>query len=480
MKKIILPAVRLFLAAVLLLSMVVVPARSETPLSQNASSVNAGISTVDIYNKMIALFLIGEKTESFDAAMEVYETYNSSLQSYHDAEKYYRYMQARKYLIEESFANAAVIFQSLEDFRGDSALYAAYASGRIAEMEGRFGDAVSYYIIAADLNKNTGTGSDVVERMLQCNSRISDEQKNAQYKAALADFEAAKNSGDAVRIAEVLKAFTALAGYQDADMCAEICENYLKMLTRKIAITAGTSATSVFISWTDTAEAAEKEKSGDIRYNVLWKPVNCRQTAFQANSKSPVTLTGLIPGTDYEITVQDADSESVGTTVTVSIPAPQIYPRDKITFNRLEIAGINPITLDLEYPGADGGMKRITPLEVFQMWDTFLIRQPENGFTASDLNNCVLYGGVVFTNRTGEEMDVGLQAVLRSSTLGTYQTETENWHLQAETQPQMACVNINEALMKLQDEYFTLAVGQYMIEIYMDGQFLCSGSFVIR
>lgn len=474
-------AALLSLVIILLLSPAAALAQSEGATARAEASVNSGLSTADIYNKMIALFIIGERTDNFDSAMEIYETYKNSLslQFYQDAEKYYRYMQARQYLAKGNYADAAVIFQSLDDFN-DSPLYAAYASGRIAEAEGRFGDAVNHYIAAANLNKRSGVGSDVVERMLDCNKRISDEQKSVQYKAALIDYEAARGSGDAVRVAEVLKVFTALAGYQDADTYAQACTELLKNLTRKISISASTNAASAFISWTDTAAAAEKAQSGSFRYTVLWKPSNCKQASMQTNCVSPVTLTGLIPGTEYEITVLDAESDRVSATITVSVPSSQIYPREKIKFNRMEIAGIESATLELEYTGANGNKEKITPLTIFQMWDSFLIRQPDNGFTVSDLNDCVLYGGVVFTNLTAQEMNVGLQVVLRSSAMGTYQTEAGTYHLLAEAQPQMLCVNISDALQKLQDEYFSLAAGQYGIEIYMDGQFLCNSSIWIR
>lgn len=445
---------------------------------QAESSVNAGISTADIYKTMIGWFVIGEKTDDFDKAMKIYETYSVSLslQSYSDAEEYYRYMQARKYLTQGEFSNASVVFRSLEDFN-DSSLYAAYASGRIAEAEGRYGDAVSEYIIAANLNKKTGMGSDVVQRMLDCNNRISDEQKSAQYKSALIDYEAAKESGDAVRIAEVLKAFTALAGYQDADAYAQACSGLLEILTRKISVTVSANANSAFVSWNDTAAAMGKP--GNIHYDVLWKPINCRQMMRQTNCVSPVTLTGLIPGTDYEITVLDADSESVKTSMVISVPAPQVYPRETIKFNRLEIAGIERSVLDLEYP-KDGGKEKMTPLAVFQMWKDFLIYQPDNGYTISDLNNCALYAGVVFVNQTGKEMNVSIQVVLRSASFGTYQTETVNGFLLADIQPQMVCVNISDALQRMQDDHFSLSAGQYVAEIYMDGQFFCSGSILVR
>lgn len=454
--------------------------QNEATDSQAGSSVNAGVSVVDIYNKMIAQFTIGERTDDFDGAMETYQLYSSlPLQPYSDAEEYYRYMQAREFLVQGKFSDAEILFRSLDSFHNDSQLYAAYAAGRIAESEGRYGDAVSYYIVAAGLNKKTGSGSDVVERMLDCNNKISDEQKASQYKEAIIEYEIAKEAGDPVRISQVMKAFTALAGYQDADNYANVCAELLKALTRRITVTTSTNINSAFVSWVDTAEQTEEEESQTLRYNVIWKPVGCKQAERQMNCASPVTLAGLIPGTDYEITVLDADSETVATTVYIQTPSPQSYPRDVVTFNRMDIAGINPITLDLEYTGTDGSKDKITPLAIFQMGDDFLFRQPENGYTASDVNSYVLYGGLVFTNQTGQEMSVSIQVVLRSPVSGTYQTEAESFQLLSETRPQMIPVNIDEAFTKMQEDSFSLTAGQYIVEVYMDGQFLCSESITI-
>ena len=87
------------------------------------------------------------------------------------------------------------------------------------------------------------------------------------------------------------------------------------------------------------AAAGAKEEAGEesqtLRYNITWKPVNCIQAEQQMNCVSPITLTGLIPGTDYEIMVMDADSETVATTVNIRVPAPQNCPRDKITFSTI-------------------------------------------------------------------------------------------------------------------------------------------------
>ena len=89
--------------------------QNEATDSQAGSSVNAGVSVADIYNKMIAQFTIGERTDDFDGAMETYQLYSSlPLQPYSDAEEYYRYMQAREFLVQEKFSDAEILFRSLD------------------------------------------------------------------------------------------------------------------------------------------------------------------------------------------------------------------------------------------------------------------------------------------------------------------------------------------------------------------------------
>ena len=413
-------------------------------------------STEDLYNKMFGFFVIGEKNNNFNDAIAIYES-NPQLKTYSDAEKYYRYMCARNYLLSEDFNNAALLFRSLDTFR-DSNLYYAYVNGRIAENESRFEDAVGYYIEASDL-----TTLDCIARMQKCNAKIGDEKKSIQYQEAMNDYELAITAGDQAKVASVRKAFLSLGDYQESKKYAALCDKWLQTQNRKIMISAEAIENVLTISWQDSEDGHS--------YQLCYRPENSGDYVVMNDCSSPVRITDCIPGTVYEIVVIDKSDKQVSAYKTVSIPKAEKYTSNDLKFVRMDIAGIqkNDIVLTT-----------LSPADIFNDYPEFMLRQEDGAFTAQQLTAYALYASIVYSNTTSEEMDIELYTVLRSSTAGVYKSASETIHLPGDSNPRMLCVNVDTLLDETKKETGLLTAGQYLLEVYVQGQLFCVQAFIIK
>lgn len=418
-----------------------------------ASETTVGTSSEDLYNEMYAYFVIGERTNKFDTAMAIYEE-NPQLKSYSDAEKIYRYMVARNCLSGEEMSDALVLFQSLNEFR-DSKSYASYVSGRIAENESRYEDAVNYYMQASDL-----VLTDCIERMRKCNALIGEERKEKQYQEATKKYEAAMLTENQAEITEVYKSFTALGEYKESKTYASKCADWLRAKARKINISAKAEQNAISVSWTDTEK--------DHLYNLLYRPENGYEYLTKIQCKSPVRLENLLPNTIYEIVIADVDNSQATASITKEVLPTDQYPVEKLKFVRMEIAGIQK----------EGNILELTtPEQIFNDYQVFLYQPEDNAFPAAKLSSYTLYTSLVYKNVTSEEMNVEVTLILRSSQSGTFYSEEGSIVLPADSRAQIRCFNIGKMMDNVKPD---LIVDQFSIEVYIDHMLFSREVFSVK
>ena len=425
------------------------------PYSDNAlaTELRVGASLEDLYNEMYAYFIIGERTNKFDTAMAVYEE-NPQLKTYSDAEKIYRYMVARNCLSGEEMSDALVLFRSLNEFR-DSKSYASYVSGRIAENESRYEDAVNNYMEASDL-----VLTDCIERMRYCNSLIGEERKGKQYQEAINQFESAMITGNPDEIEEVYKAFTALGEYKESESYAAKCTDWLREKAREISITAKAEQNAISVSWADT-------EKGQI-YNLLYRPENGYEYLTKIRCESPVCLENLLPNTTYEIIITDVDNKQATSSITKKVLPTDQYPAEKLKFVRMEIAGIQN----------DGNILELTtPEQIFNDYQVFLYKPEDSAFPASKLSSYILYSSMVYKNITSEEINAKISLLLRSTQSGAFYSEKGSIVLPADSRAQILCFNVGKMLDNVKPE---LIIDQYYFEVYIDNMLFCREAFSVK
>ena len=424
-----------------------------------AAEVSIGVvSTEDLYARMQAQFIIGEKSGDYTKAMTLYEQ-NPQLKDFKDAEKYYRYMCGWKCIWAEDMSNANLLFHSLGEFL-DSGACCAYSRGRIAESEGRYEDAVSDYLEAASVPIE-----DSIKRMLECNTHVDDEKKSTLYTASLREYEMAIEQKDAAKITELRNVFAALGGYSDAALYVSQCDAWLKKEARRVSVSVSDMTEALQISWTDN-EPGHK-------YHLFYRPENCRNTEKMSLCISPVSLTGLIPNTAYEIIVQDAADMLVQTVVTATTSTVPKVQSDMMTLVKMQLSGI-PRTL-INDPEI-----HVSPNDIFIDYPELLLEKENNLFTSRELLSHSLYVSILYKNTTGREQEAAVSCVLRSASFGTYQLQQNTFTLPDITDTCMFCISADALLSVLQEDYGAFPPDTYACEVYVNHLYLGSVEFTIQ
>ena len=419
-----------------------------------ATDISVARNIEDIYTHMKNLFIIGDKTNSFTSAMEVYDQ-NPQLRTYADAEKYYRYMTGRTELQSGNLEEASLLFQSLDTFL-NSKSYFAYAKGRIAENERRYEDAVSFYITASDVAE-----LDAVERMRRCNSLIGEEIKAEKYSDAVKQYEEAVRLQDADKIAELLQVFLSLQDYNNSNTYISLCEEWIRDAERELKISAREDGSTIEVSWIDSEE--------NRTYNLTYRPVNNDSVIIIENCSTPHILSNLIPNTEYEITLIDNENSNVKTAITVSTLESAKYSDKILKFSKLDLAGIQ---------NDDTILELLLPSEVFNDYPAFVCRRENNSFGQSDLLNYSLFCNIIYKNLTSEELPININLVLRSTTGGTYISENLSYLLPADDNSNMICICLEDAIPIIKERGFVN--DQYTLEVYIDELLFCKGFFYIN
>lgn len=439
--------------ALLLLAAVLLSVHSSRALGEGTSS-----DTESIYRQMLAMFAIGHEMNSFDSAIAIYED-NPQLKKYKDAEEYYRYMVARQYLLKGYFEDAALLFQSLISSglftdEKDAAAYCSYANARIAEKEGRYADAVSLYIEAMSIPT-----LDCVVRMKRCNDLSRDEKRKEDYENAVSEFDTAMGNGDKTSITELRKVFVSMGDYRAATEYAAACDTWLQLTdTMKAAEKDG----QITVSWQD--------HEADHFYSMLYMPENCSEGIVLDQCVSPVTLSDLIPNTDYLIRITDSRNALVKAETRVHTPA-----SEKITDSELKLRSPAVIGITRD----ETILENVSLSNIYDLLSDYYCEKNDQIFTVSEATEFALHSLISYKNMTGKEIDAAVVCVLRSSLSGVYISQPKSYYLSSSSEYYRIWVNLDELIDKVRDEYHSIPADQYAWEVYLNGKYLCGGIFTI-
>lgn len=257
------------------------------------------------------------------------------------------------------------------------------------------------------------------------------------------------------------------------------CEQHSQTAPLKIVAATGTGPSAISVSW--TGEGHE--------YLVSWSnDLTGRKTPeTRAVKEKSLEITGLLPGTEYRVTVSAAASDDPGPvsheagktdeTVARTLSAAKL-PSDVLHLISSETAGITR---------SEAVLKKMTPGEILDQrydpgkrFEKYYCLKEDHAFSVSEATQYALYCFVSYRNLTGQEINMPSFCVLRSSTFGVYRTETQNCLIPADDQVYSFWIRIDDLIQAIQDDFSALPQDQYIWEIYFDGKFFCRGFFSIQ
>ena len=289
----------------------------------------AGVDLFEMYDRMVALFRFDE---NYDAALEMINTYGLADAQISDSKLYKIYIEAMNAMDEGDYASAAsdfdIVMQQDKAFYNCEVLY-YYCSARTAEASADYALAIELYTLAgtygdardriktcrqaeseaeakmADNRYNLGLKLQntaylqealeiyvrlgLTDKETLCLSAIRDIENQADYEAALAQYNEAIVSGNVSALQAAAAAFTALGDYGDSAAMLKRINDTLMSITRMVEVTSTTSdAASITVSWSDTQTA-------DASYVLTWGPENAPVAGTITTTEREATLTGLIP-----------------------------------------------------------------------------------------------------------------------------------------------------------------------------------------
>lgn len=298
-----------------------------------ASGLLPGKGPMEAYEELVAAFELGD----YAAARKILKENQLVELGIKDAREYSLYLNALDCMEKGSYALAANLFGSLtedEIFR-DSKVLHAYCSGRTAEASGDYAAAVEHYILSASYGDSVTRMSncmalqdsskvasadtlyqqglslqdmDLLEQALamyveigdvlkttQCQQALLQLKKQQAYEKALQQYESALSEGNLQGMKSAAAAFTALGRYSDSAKYVELIQQQLSELQRVLTfMVKEVSSTGFKLQWTDSAPQGSQ-------YTVSWVPVHGGEKGSLSTSELTAELTGLIPGTEYEL-----------------------------------------------------------------------------------------------------------------------------------------------------------------------------------
>lgn len=220
-------------------------------------------------------------------------------------------------------------------------------------------------------------------------------------------------------------------------------------------------AGNISLSWTGDAGVYTVSWSADLTGKT---PPESREINGNA-----AKLTGLLPGTDYRVTVMAASgsaAETVGTLPAEKYPAQSLYVRDT------ETAGItrNRVILNSKQPDEI----------LFQLDEKYYCWRDDYTFTAADLEEFSLYGFVTYENRSSNKIHASMYYLIRSPSTGVHASEKTTFDTPGDALPYPAWVNLEELLCEIAADYSSLPREQYTWEMYLEDMLFCKGNFTVK
>lgn len=418
-----------------------------------ADGVSVGQNLSAIYENMVQAFELGE----FATALGLFDT-TPALTSYKDALSYQRYMKAREMVTEDDYENAILLFKTIEAFH-DSDCYLAYAQGRKAEEKGEYSDAVSYYILAANLEQS---GVDVMDRLKFCNQNVFEEEKRQKYEDAVKSYERAMESGLRSDIMSCLTVFCGLGDYLESTTYAARCEAWIQAADRKVAFTKITASTNTIqLIWEDN----ETGKCYRLRYRAQ----GMNNWNILETTKTSAYISDLIPGTVYEVNLEDVELPEKKLSVDVQTDRMRVFDDIMLSATRGCVIGIKRLAL-----------KQKTAIELINEYETQLLKPEKNQFTVSDMDDYALYLSVSIENSDIEDDAFDSWFVLRTASHGVYGTEKTTVSLPGSQLNILINWDISPLLKQIKDEHGTLPPDTYTVEMMLGDGVLSQVSFEIQ
>lgn len=416
-----------------------------------ADGVIEGREPNELYKELCADFVLGE----YEAGIALYES-NPALEDYSDALSYYRYMKASTDMNAGSFSNAALLFESIKDFKNSKQMD-SYCRGRIAEQEGDFAEAIDCY------SECTGV-SDALTRLSDCNEKYEALLLENRYADACKAYEEAVAQGDYAAVKACRAEFDALGGYKDSRAYIALCDSWIAEADRTLTVSVQVTEDGATVVWADSEPghtytltySAEGSRSGTELYPV---------------KTSPVLLEDLIPGTSYTLILKDAEHPGVSVkTAFAALPAASGTP-EGIRVTRISLAGVPRMYTDTGLATAE---------TIFSSYPT-LVEYPDKNEIDSDwLLANEPYAVLSFRQDLSEKKTVQTAHILRFSSGGVFSKAGEPAELSAGKGEFMLLTALDELLTMAEKELGALPKDDYVLEILMDGKLSVSLEFTLN
>lgn len=417
----------------------------------NGESIVSGSDIATIYDSMIISFELGK----YDDVVSTYES-TSTLATYKDADKYYRFSMAQIEIEKGEFEVSAYLFKGLGEFN-NSSLWYSYAMGRASEQKGQYDEAIEFYTTASSLPE-----TDSIGRMKDCISKISTIEQLSKYSEAVNSFEAASQNKDIVALRNCLNLFNSMGDYKDSSEYAKKCEDLIAQLERTIVLSSQKTINGEMISWIDS-------ESGKAYVVSIREGNSLAESARIETTEKEIELTSLIPGTTYSVTVMDADNHEVFSNCTFSTLAAERLTRDDIHFKRISLVGIEKQVLDYAEMSFE---------ELYEMKPS-LFTTPENSSINYQLLENSSFCFITSLEYLGEEdITIPVMSILRSDNNGVRKTEEK--YLNVKSKMFMITMDLNDLLQQFVNSVYDLKTDSYKYELYIDGQLCAEYVFAIE
>ena len=353
-------------------------------------AIYTGMSKPDAYEKMVRQFELKE----YEAAAQLIEEYGLAESDYRDAKLYQHYCGVGVCMENGNVEEAVLLLRGLKETNPkfyDCEAFYYYAEGRLAQQQKKYEAAMEHYAKAAHFR-------DAAQRSLDCRQLLEDQrraqaeeyftlgvetkntdalQQAAQLYSLLDDagmealcrdaivqiedekalenailvFESAVKQKNVDMLQESYRFFSSRTDEKSQEL-AKQCKAEIDKINRSMtAQVTGTSVTGLDILIQDTMSSSQT-------YTVVYGPVNNQPVQMQVTEKT-VRLEGLLPDTEYSITIAAEGLQDTPVTLMGKTEKAKPYSENGFSVTRRRLMGI------------DDGFLQIKTLE--EIW----MQQPE-------------------------------------------------------------------------------------------------------
>ena len=283
-----------------------------------------------------------------------YETYCKAMLAYDGAmEKWVAAETEAEYqAAREEITLARQLFFSLNEYEFDfneSAKWLAYLDAWLAEEAGDYAAAIEGYTSVVTFRDSEEHLRECIKLQVGKEKADAEELNRQLYTKAQSNKMNAEKSNETDTMREAFELFTQLGDYKDSAAMAAECSKWLASASRLLSLTAGPfGADSIGVSVQDSNAAA------NTKYTVTCVPVGCVAGGVKNTfSGTACTVSGLIPGTEYVVTVTDSENSQVKNSDTVTtydaarwhdgsvkVTYRSLYAFDRMYLNLLDLADI--------------------------------------------------------------------------------------------------------------------------------------------